>query len=125
MSMNNSEQPSAEKSARDFEASTAVTNIPERRSSHEEIEKTSLLLQMWIRWCKFYMNNDFLILVLCAILLAKAYPPLGADYLQPQITSTWIAVVFIFRKFLSLNQWKLQLFLVVSKLSTVYRAFFF
>ena len=44
----------------------------------------------------FYWNNEFLILVVCAILLARAYPPLGADYLQPQITATWLAVCFIF-----------------------------
>jgi len=31
-----------------------------------------------------------------AVCLAKAYPPLGAIYVAPQITSTWIAVIFIF-----------------------------
>eukprot|EP00542_Grammatophora_oceanica_P020586 CAMPEP_0194049326 /NCGR_PEP_ID=MMETSP0009_2-20130614/30373_1 /TAXON_ID=210454 /ORGANISM="Grammatophora oceanica, Strain CCMP 410" /LENGTH=435 /DNA_ID=CAMNT_0038695453 /DNA_START=143 /DNA_END=1450 /DNA_ORIENTATION=- len=45
---------------------------------------------------QFYWDNEFLILVVLAILIARAYPPLGADYLQPQITATWIAVVFIF-----------------------------
>lgn len=30
------------------------------------------------------------------ILLAYAYPPIGAIYLAPQITATWIAVIFIF-----------------------------
>ena len=44
----------------------------------------------------FYWANEFLILVVCAILLARAYPPLGADYLQPEITATWLAVCFIF-----------------------------
>jgi sodium/bile acid cotransporter 7 len=29
-------------------------------------------------------------------LLARAYPPLGAVYLAPEITATWIAVIFIF-----------------------------
>jgi len=43
-----------------------------------------------------YATHSFLILVVCAILLAYAYPPLGAIYLVPQITATWIAVVFIF-----------------------------
>ena len=52
--------------------------------------------RMWKNWCRFYATNSFLILVLCAILLALAYPPLGAVYLAPQITATWIAVVFIF-----------------------------
>ena len=50
----------------------------------------------WKRWRKIYAANSFLILVVCAILLALAYPPLGATYLAPQITATWIAVVFIF-----------------------------
>jgi hypothetical protein len=35
-------------------------------------------------------------MILIAILLAKAYLPFGADYLQPQITSTGAAVIFIF-----------------------------
>ena len=54
-------------------------------------------------WCRklidFYNEYDFLILLIVVILLAYAYPPLGADYLQPQITATWIAVMFIFCKF--------------------------
>jgi len=44
----------------------------------------------------FYIANSFLILVLAAILLAKAYPPLGAKYLAPRITATWVAVMIIF-----------------------------
>lgn len=43
-----------------------------------------------------YWEHEFLILVVLAILLALAYPPLGAVYLAPKITATWIAVVFIF-----------------------------
>ena len=50
----------------------------------------------WI-W-DFYWGNEFVCLVVIVILLARAYPPLGADYLQPHITSTWIAVLFIFGK---------------------------
>ena len=45
---------------------------------------------------RFYWENEFLILVILAICLAYAYPPLGATYLAPKITATWIAVVFIF-----------------------------
>lgn len=52
--------------------------------------------RIWKKCKKFYAANSFLILVMCAILLALAYPPLGAKYLAPQITATWIAVVFIF-----------------------------
>lgn len=47
----------------------------------------------------FYFTNEFIILAIVAILLAKAYPPLGAEYLQPQITASWIAVIFLFCKF--------------------------
>ena len=39
---------------------------------------------------------SFLFLVATAILLAYFYPPLGAIYLYPSITSNWIAVLFIF-----------------------------
>lgn len=53
---------------------------------------------LWNKAVEFYWANEFVCLVVVVILLARAYPPLGADYLQPQITSTWIAVVFIFGK---------------------------
>jgi solute carrier family 10 (sodium/bile acid cotransporter), member 7 len=66
---------------------------------HPNDEKTS-------NWCNgpvfrtkvnaLYWENEFLILIVIAILLAKAYPPLGANYLKPDITSTWIAVIIIF-----------------------------
>ncbi len=46
--------------------------------------------------CDFYTKNSFLILVVLAILLAYAYPPLGSKYLYPQYTATWVAVVIIF-----------------------------
>jgi hypothetical protein len=63
----------------------------------EDAEETSQAKpSLWQRAVAFYTANSFLILVVIAILLAFAYPPLGADYLQPQITATWIAVMFIF-----------------------------
>lgn len=48
------------------------------------------------RLVSFYFDNEFLILVITAILLARAYPPLGAKYLAPEITATWLAVEIIF-----------------------------
>ena len=45
---------------------------------------------------KFYTANSFIVNILAVILLAYAYPPLGAVYLAPQITATWIAVMAIF-----------------------------
>lgn len=44
----------------------------------------------------FYKSNDFPINLMLAIALARAYPPLGAEYLKPDITSTWLAVAIIF-----------------------------
>lgn len=44
----------------------------------------------------FFDRNQFVMLLLLAIATAKAYPPLGAEYLQPDITATWIAVMIIF-----------------------------
>ena len=41
-------------------------------------------------------KNSFLILVVLAILLAYAYPPLGAVFLAPKIMCDWVAVIFIF-----------------------------
>lgn len=46
--------------------------------------------------CAFYWQNEFLILVVIFICIAKAYPPLGAEYLRPKITATWVAVILIF-----------------------------
>jgi solute carrier family 10 (sodium/bile acid cotransporter), member 7 len=48
------------------------------------------------RLASFYWANEFLILVVISIALAYAYPPLGADHVQPDITATWLAVIFIF-----------------------------
>jgi solute carrier family 10 (sodium/bile acid cotransporter), member 7 len=48
------------------------------------------------RMIDFYWEHEFIILMMSAILLAKAYPPLGAEYLKPDITATWLAVCFIF-----------------------------
>ena len=45
---------------------------------------------------RIYHQNSFLILVTCALLLAFAYPPLGAIYVVPHVTATWVAVIFIF-----------------------------
>jgi solute carrier family 10 (sodium/bile acid cotransporter), member 7 len=48
------------------------------------------------RLVSFYWQNEFLVLILCCISLARAYPQLGAVYLEPEITAKWIAVCFIF-----------------------------
>jgi predicted permease len=62
----------------------------------EEEEKKSRLQRFLQSILAFYVTNQFPINIMLAILLAKAYPPLGADYLEPEITATWIAVAIIF-----------------------------
>ena len=51
---------------------------------------------IWTRVGRIYTTNEFVILVLVSILLARAYPPLGARYLAPKITAGWIYVCIIF-----------------------------
>lgn len=51
------------------------------------------------------------------ILIARAYPPLGSVYLLPQITATWITVLFVF--FLA------GLGIKTDELKNVFKRFFF
>lgn len=76
---------SSEKASDKYEAPT-----------EEQPEEGASSPSRWDRVARFYEDNEFLIHVVCAILLAKAYPPLGATYLAPEITATWLAVCFIF-----------------------------
>jgi len=52
--------------------------------------------KLFDRLKEIYRSNQLVILLIISILLARAYPPLGAVYLVPEITATWIAVAFIF-----------------------------
>lgn len=80
----------------------AASSAEVQSSTHENEEEDAVekpkepSSSFWTRLVNFYFTYEFLILVLLVILLARAYPPLGADYLQPEITATWIAVIFIF-----------------------------
>jgi hypothetical protein len=86
----------AEEASEEVAVEAAVEAEGEEEVEEAETPPLGLCRRIWNRWWQFYFNNDFVIMIVIAILLAKAYPPLGADYLQPQITSTWIAVIFIF-----------------------------
>jgi hypothetical protein len=46
----------------------------------------------------FYKKDSLLIDVLLVILIAKIYPRLGAEFLYPEITAHWVAVIVIFCK---------------------------
>ena len=71
-----------------------------KEPANEDPQPTTVPCYMKFLNCilNFYFSNSLLCLVAMAILLAYAYPPLGAEYLQPKITATWIAVIFIFGK---------------------------
>ena len=73
-------------------------NAPEPEPEPEQQEQSTppCHKRLYQKWQSIYTKHSFLILVIIAILLAYAYPPLGATYLAPQITATWIAVMFIF-----------------------------
>jgi solute carrier family 10 (sodium/bile acid cotransporter), member 7 len=43
-----------------------------------------------------YASYDFPIHILLALVAGKIYPPLGAVYVHPEITATWLAVIVIF-----------------------------
>jgi hypothetical protein len=44
---------------------------------------------------RWFYKNEMTVLIVVAIALAWAYPPLGAKYLYPHITTTWILLPFI------------------------------
>jgi hypothetical protein len=74
------------------QAATTTTTKEESEQQQDDQPDQGCAKRFW----EFYWENEFIILVILAILLAKVYPPLGGEYLQPDITSTWIAVMFIF-----------------------------
>ena len=67
-------------------------------STEEDEINPRRFARYWSKLCNVYEEYEFLLLIVLAIALAKAYPPLGTDYLAPKITATWVAVIFIFGK---------------------------
>ena len=94
MAENNKGEPAALSTPKEQEGTTRTTAIvasPNDDDSNNDSSPNCLT-----RILNFYFDNEFLILVVAAILLARAYPPLGAEYLVPEITATWLAVCIIF-----------------------------
>ena len=54
------------------------------------------VVTMSSKFLAFVVANSLLIGILCAIGIAAAYPKLGAVYLAPKITATYICVIYIF-----------------------------
>ena len=64
---------------------------------NEDLDDSQTKSSMYFsKLTSFFHAYDFPILVLVAIGLAKAYPPLGATYLAPDITAKWLAICIIF-----------------------------
>lgn len=71
-------------------------NVDTSASASDNNATPSISKRIYSKCQSIYTTHSFLIKALILILLAFAYPPLGAQYLAPQITATWIAVIFIF-----------------------------
>jgi predicted Na+-dependent transporter len=59
-------------------------------------KESSLCQKFSRRLGDYYRKNEVFTLSILSIVLAKVYPRLGAIYLCPHITSTWLAVIYIF-----------------------------
>jgi hypothetical protein len=92
---------------KDGPSDAAATPLNVNISANESADDASPL-SVKDRVTKAFWENDFLFLVIVSICVARAYPPLGAEYVYPDITATWVAVMLIFSKLL-LCQGALQL----------------
>jgi len=77
-------------------SSGRLSNVNYDSDDDDDEEELTSRQKFRKRFWDFYETNEFLILVVIAICLARAYPPLGAEYLKPKITAGWIAVILIF-----------------------------
>jgi len=62
-----------------------------------KVKKLSLG-SLWGEITSIYYKYSFLVGCVMSILVAYAYPPMGALYLKPNITASWITVIFVFCK---------------------------
>lgn len=61
----------------------------------KEVSREETMMSRLIAFLEVY---DFPILICIFIGIAKLYPPLGATYLRPDITASWLSVALIFCK---------------------------
>lgn len=90
------EKPNIETKSHNSKMSHKKTK--KERTLHEEESEGDLPLHQRLLNLAIstYHRYDFLCLILVAICLARVYPPLGADYVRPDITATWLCVMLIF-----------------------------
>jgi sodium/bile acid cotransporter 7 len=82
--------PADSKNAKASDTTTTTT------TSTSQAQALSLAQRIRKHVAAFLQKNSFVLLILLAILLAYAYPPLGGVYLAPAITAGWICVILIF-----------------------------
>jgi hypothetical protein len=90
MSSTSSPQPQEQQQQQQVNESLNI-ETPESSLTPEHGMKSKLL--------QLYSDYEFFLILLITVPLAKAYPILGSSYLRPEITSSWIAIMYIFRKF--------------------------
>jgi len=80
------------------ESNPTLQATDQESTSKAEIEESpkSCMRKVWTLFVKFLNDNSFVVEIIAVIILAYIYPPLGAEYLAPQVTASWIAVVLIF-----------------------------
>ena len=81
-----------------IDLSTNTNNEPKTDQAENEPSSLSCWRRTWKRFIKILNDNAFVLEIISVIVLAYIYPPLGAKYLAPHITASWLAVLFIFGK---------------------------
>jgi hypothetical protein len=66
----------------------------------DEEDEEELNLTWREKLAHFYEKESLLVEVALAIILAYLYPILGAQYLFPDVTAHWIAVIIIFCEYI-------------------------
>lgn len=89
-------EPSEHQKDDDIDEQPQEQQQPKEEDGTNDKDPPSQLSLLSKRFYTFYWTNEFLILTVIVIIFAKLYPPLGAVYLAPDITATWIAVIFEF-----------------------------
>jgi cellulose synthase/poly-beta-1,6-N-acetylglucosamine synthase-like glycosyltransferase len=66
---------------------------------HDSDCNSNMNISIYQRMLQAIQANSLLAMISCAITLSYIYPPLGNEYLQPEITASWLAIIVIFCEF--------------------------
>eukprot|EP00970_Alexandrium_tamarense_P008650 scaffold1652_cov177-Alexandrium_tamarense.AAC.5 len=66
---------------------------------HDNDCNSNMNISIYQRMLQAIQANSLLAMISCAITLSYIYPPLGNEYLQPEITASWLAIIVIFCEF--------------------------